>query len=101
VAGVMLVVASELSGQNSRINSNTGQAVLHMTVMVVPTVFSPPLLPHKSANRGSVSYEIVFSEPPLEVSTQESRIRLNGVDTGLGGNTASNATLLTTTISPR
>jgi hypothetical protein len=49
-------VAGTVMGQNGTTNSNTGQAVLHLTAIVVPIVMAPQEIPKNSSTGNVVVY---------------------------------------------
>jgi len=90
IAGFMAVTAS---AQNGRTNSNSGQAVLHIQVNVVPIVMLP--VQKKAAEGTFITYNV--NNEPLNVKVME-ETRPLPANIVLHGANAQNAVLKTTTI---
>jgi len=86
------------SGQNGRTGTNTAQAVLHIQVVVMPTIFTPSQnLQRETAN--TVTYNLPSQLLRQELTVNESDLR-GSVASACSGETCS-AALRTTTVVAR
>ena len=85
--------------QNGRANTNAAQAVLHIQVVVIPTVFSPASSP-SGTDKTPVSYSLTTLKQQQETIVQEMSLRESGAKLPCSPNTC-DAVLRMSTIVPR
>jgi len=70
----ILLTAAFAPAQNGAANTNSAQAVLHLQVVVVPTVFTPADNQHPS-DMPAVTYSVPTVNLKQEIKTEESVLR--------------------------
>lgn len=74
LAAFVLIFAVAAQAQNGRANTNSAQAVLHIQVVVIPTVLTPA--EHQRAPEAAdVSYSVPTINLKQEITTRESVLR--------------------------
>ncbi|HVZ15621.1 MAG TPA: hypothetical protein VG897_00770 [Terriglobales bacterium] len=97
-AACVLLLACGGYAQTGRANTNTGQAVLHIRVNVIPTTFTPSQ-PVRVAENEGISYSIPTGVLKQEVKTEESEFHAARPEACATQHCET--TLRTTTIVPR